>query len=327
MRWATRLRSPPTAPRRTTRVNSQNQLTVNGSETNLAYDKDGNTTTDENGDTDVYNAWNGLVAIKNSGGTTLVSYTYNADGQHITQTASSTTTDFYLTTQDQIIEERQSSICHCTRTSGASILSTTFCSAMTTRPAAASASAIPVLANASMASITSHSACNRMATDSSGGVAQRFIYTPKGQLTVLSSAWTTASEAYNWSYYFQGMRLVPEGKGNLYLSETRIWIRQRGRGRVRIRMVMWMVLIPINLPSSAPIRLCHPSGTQFIDDRRISGEASLVGRRKRKGIGAMSEGDQPGRVGSENIPRYKDGVLTGWAGLRLCRKGNRVRTD
>ena len=42
-------------------VDSQNQLTANGSST-LAYDKDGNTTTDENGDTDVYNAWNQLVA-------------------------------------------------------------------------------------------------------------------------------------------------------------------------------------------------------------------------------------------------------------------------
>ena len=90
-------------------VNDQNQLTANGS-SDLAYDKDGNTTTDENGDTDVYNAWNGLVAIKNSGGTTLTAYTYNADGQRITQTASGTTTDFYLSTQDQIIEERQSGV-------------------------------------------------------------------------------------------------------------------------------------------------------------------------------------------------------------------------
>ena len=77
-------------------------------------------------------------------------------------------------------------------------------------------------------------------TDSSGGLAQRFIYTPKGQVNVLSSAWTTASDAYNWSYYFQGMRLVPDGNGNLLPQHDDANLRFDNGARGRARMSGWV---------------------------------------------------------------------------------------
>src|SRR5262249_23813235 len=48
--------------------NKQNQLTQVGAAT-LAFDANGNLTADDAGETYAYDAWNRLVAVKNSGGT------------------------------------------------------------------------------------------------------------------------------------------------------------------------------------------------------------------------------------------------------------------
>ena len=57
--------------------NQQNQITSITGVTTPGYDANGNTTSDQNGKTLVFDAWNRLVAYKN-GGTTLVSYSYDA---------------------------------------------------------------------------------------------------------------------------------------------------------------------------------------------------------------------------------------------------------
>jgi hypothetical protein len=53
--------------------NKQNEETAAGSST-LAFDSNGNLTTDDQGHTLVYDAWNRLVTVKN-GANTLTSYT------------------------------------------------------------------------------------------------------------------------------------------------------------------------------------------------------------------------------------------------------------
>jgi YD repeat-containing protein len=73
--------------------NKQNQVTAVGG-TALAYDANGNLTTDEQGRTLVWDAWNRLTAVKN-GGTTLVAYAYDALGRRIAETRGGTTTDLY----------------------------------------------------------------------------------------------------------------------------------------------------------------------------------------------------------------------------------------
>jgi len=59
--------------------NQQNEVTGVGANT-LVFDKNGNMTTDEQGRTLVYDAWNRLVAVK-SGATTLASYKLDGTGR------------------------------------------------------------------------------------------------------------------------------------------------------------------------------------------------------------------------------------------------------
>ena len=49
------------------------------------YDANGNMTTDQNGDTLVYDAWNRLVEVKNSSGQIIAQYTYDARGYLVSQ--------------------------------------------------------------------------------------------------------------------------------------------------------------------------------------------------------------------------------------------------
>ena len=62
-------------------------------------------TTDENGQQYVYDAWNRLVTVKNSSGTTIASYTYDGLGRRITETDGSTTTDVYFSSQGQVLRK------------------------------------------------------------------------------------------------------------------------------------------------------------------------------------------------------------------------------
>ena len=100
----------------TTRTNdAQNQVTTvttpatgGGNATaTLGYDKNGNTLIDEAGQQYVYDAWNRLVAVKNASGTTVASYTYDAQGRRVTETHGATTTDLYYDANWNVVEERQ----------------------------------------------------------------------------------------------------------------------------------------------------------------------------------------------------------------------------
>src|SRR5207302_1107939 len=77
--------------------------------TTPVYDANGNMTTDQNGNTLVYDAWNRLVAYK-SGSTTLISYSYDGMGRRITEDRSGTVTGLYLSTQGQVLEEQVSGV-------------------------------------------------------------------------------------------------------------------------------------------------------------------------------------------------------------------------
>lgn len=85
-------------------VNSENQITAIGG-ASLTYDNNGNTTTDDQGDTLVYDAWNRLVAVKDGSGNILKAYEYDGLGRLISETDGYTTTDLYYS-GTQVIEER-----------------------------------------------------------------------------------------------------------------------------------------------------------------------------------------------------------------------------
>jgi RHS repeat-associated protein len=202
--------------------NSKNELTGVGSST-LVYDNNGNTTTDENGDTFTYDAWNRMVT--DSAGTT--DYSYDANSRRITQTASGTTTTFYISSQDQIIEERQGSV-----VTAQNVWSIDYVNDSLLRDDNSVSGNLGVSGSGLGERLYSQHDANfnvTTLTDAGGSVVERFVYTPYGQQNVLSAAWTTTSDAYDWSYYFQGMRLVPDSQGNLYLSESRIYDSGIGR--------------------------------------------------------------------------------------------------
>src|SRR5262249_56247328 len=63
-------------------------------------------TTDETGRAFVFDAWNRLVTVKNSSGTTIAGFSYDALSRRIATTESGTTTDLYFSAAGQVLEER-----------------------------------------------------------------------------------------------------------------------------------------------------------------------------------------------------------------------------
>jgi RHS repeat-associated protein len=183
-------------------VNSGNQITALGS-SSLAYDNNGNTTTDSNGLTLVYDAWNRQVAAK-SGGTTLVSYTYDAASNRITRTASSTTTDYLLTSAGQVIEGRQGST-----VSNQYVWGLGYMNDLVLRDDNSTSGSYGKSSSGlgRRIYVQQDSTFNVTAiTDASGNVLERFIYTPYGVASTLSASWTTATDSYAWVVRFQGAR-------------------------------------------------------------------------------------------------------------------------
>src|SRR5262249_16635364 len=86
--------------------NKQNEETAFGGNT-LTFDANGNMTTDQTGKQLVYDAWNRHVTVKNSSGTTLISYQYDTLGRRVVEN-SGTARDLYYSTAWQVLEERVS---------------------------------------------------------------------------------------------------------------------------------------------------------------------------------------------------------------------------
>ena len=84
--------------------NRQNEVTGVGS-SSLTFDANGNMTTHETGRQFVYDAWNRMVAVKDSGGATLKTFGYDGQGWRVTEAVGTTTRDFYFTAGWQVAEE------------------------------------------------------------------------------------------------------------------------------------------------------------------------------------------------------------------------------
>src|SRR5438552_8311571 len=84
--------------------NQQNQIT-NAGGTVLAYNNNGNTITDDKGQVYVYDAWNRLVQVRDSGGNPLARYAYDALSRRVSENHG-TATDLYYSAAWQVIEEQ-----------------------------------------------------------------------------------------------------------------------------------------------------------------------------------------------------------------------------
>jgi RHS repeat-associated protein len=194
--------------------NHQNEVTGVGANT-LAFDKNGNMTTDEQGRTLVYDAWNRLVAVKN-GSTTLASYKFDGLGRRIVETAGTNTRDLFFNNWN-VLEERLN---------GAStadvqyVWSLVYVNALILRDRS-------TLHNGTLDErlwVQQDANWNVTAIlNNSGTVIERYVYDPYGLVTYLTASWSTlSSSAYVVNYLFQGERLDPAV--NQYITWNRVYL-------------------------------------------------------------------------------------------------------
>jgi RHS repeat-associated protein len=175
--------------------NDFNQLTGVGGAT-LAYDSNGSMTTDDQGHTLTYDAWNRLVSVKN-GGTTLATYAYDGAGRRVTATASGTTTDSYFS--GSVVAEDYRGGQAYERT----VAAPGYVDAVLLRDKDTDANGtldqrvyFTADANANITGVLSASAT----------VLQHQFYTAYGEVAYTDASWSNTTDAYGLSRLFQGMR-------------------------------------------------------------------------------------------------------------------------
>jgi RHS repeat-associated protein len=198
--------------------NRQNEITAVSGQTSPVFDANGNMTTDETGKQYVYDAWNRLKIVKNSGGTTLVTYAYDPLTRRV-QEVTGSTRDLYYSSQWQLIEE---TVGGTPRVSY--VWSPVYVDAMVARDFDSDS-------NGSLEQrlYPTHDANFNVTAlvNTSGTVVERYTYDPFGTVTVRNSAWTVATPAYGWQYFHQGGRLNVES--GLYSFRYREYSPTLGR--------------------------------------------------------------------------------------------------
>jgi RHS repeat-associated protein len=176
-------------------ANAQNELTSVGAST-LAYNNDGDTTTDQAGNTLIYDAWNRLIQIKN-GSTVLATYSYDAEGRRVLETdGSNPTRDIYFNSGWQVVEEDVSG-----SVKDQYVWGLNGSDELVMRDASGSGLGVQYVQEDANSDVTA-------ITDTSGNVLERYVYDAYGQPTFLTANWSTESgSAYAWNYLFQAGRL------------------------------------------------------------------------------------------------------------------------
>lgn len=187
-------------------LNAQNQYVNVGSGT-AAYDKNGNLTTDPiTGYTQVYDAWNRLVAVKN-GGTTLASYNFDAMNRRSVEVNGSNTRDVFFDGPNTIEE----------RLNGSSSASMQY-----VWDPLASNTLVEIDQGSNRYYVQQDVNGNVTAlVNTSATVVERYAYDPYGLQTVYDGSMNVRSGGtqYDMRIGFQGMRL--DLATGLYHTDTR----------------------------------------------------------------------------------------------------------
>jgi RHS repeat-associated protein len=193
--------------------NQQNEITgISGAGT-VTYDANGNLTADGSGNTYVYDAWNQLVKV-NNGGTMIAAYSYDGLGRRISETHGTTTTDLYLSSAGQVLEERVGG-----QVQARNVWSPVYVNALVLRDQSSQHNGVldqrlyvQQDANWNVTALV----------DTSGNVVERYDYTPYGAVTVLNPDFSVRSTStYNVPYGFQGMR--SDGLVSLNFADNRVY--------------------------------------------------------------------------------------------------------
>ena len=183
--------------------NGQNQVTAVGAN-NLTFDNNGNTTKDDTGKQYVYDAWNRIMTVKNSGGTVIEYMKYMANagrGTAGTSGCPSTTTQTYYSMDWQILQKVDTTTpappCQSGVTTSTYVWSLSYIDDLVAKDCDTPSGRTYVQQDAN------HNVTALVNT--SGTVTQRQIYDPYGVATVLTSAWGSSGNAM-FEYGHQGGR-------------------------------------------------------------------------------------------------------------------------
>lgn len=187
-------------------TNLDNELTGVGSLT-LTYDNNGNTTTDDQGHTLVYNAWNELVKVKSSSGALIQSYSYDALGDRITITDpsgdSTLITNQYYSVSGQLLIAQVSCVTVAHYVWGNSYINELIVEDL---PSGDTLARYWVEQDANWNVIS--------VTNGSGTVEERYRYSAFGVATVTNASGGTESTPIGQTMLFQGMQFF--SATNLY---------------------------------------------------------------------------------------------------------------
>ncbi|WP_439623362.1 RHS repeat-associated core domain-containing protein [Gemmata sp.] len=268
-------------------ANKQNEVTSIGGATAPTYDASGNMTGDETGRQFVYDAWNRLVAVKNSGGTTLETFGYDGLSRRVTRTAGGTTTDLYYSADWQVLEEKVGA-----NTAARYVWSPVYVDALVLRDRDTDANGtlderlwVAQDANWNVTALI----------DGTGTVVERYAYDPFGVQTVYDASYAVrgAGSSYAWAYGFQGFRYDATSR----LNESRFRWYSPTLGR-------WVSLDPIRFAAgdvnlyvfvgNGPISGLDPSGLQAAPVRPALARPAPTLQIYRPPIDPNRPGTQPG---------------------------------
>jgi RHS repeat-associated protein len=207
-------------------ANAQNELTqVGGS--SLAYSPTGNLTTDAQGRTLTYDAWNRLVAVADTSGTEVARYGYDGLNRRTVEqvgtlaspaAATAAIRDIYYSQDWQALEERVRTTPSQVATTADTrfIWSPVYVDAMVARDRNADGNTttgtggleqrVYAIQDANW-NTTAIIAATGVPGFTSGTVINRFAYSPYGESQTLTASWATAASplVVNWTHRFQGL--------------------------------------------------------------------------------------------------------------------------
>ncbi len=178
--------------------NLQNQVTEVGSNS-LAFDSNGNMTTDESGHVLFFDAWNRLVRVQDSEENVLAEYSYDGLGRRIIEIHGTDQHDLYFSAAWQVLEQRDSDETHYSQY----IWSPVYVDAMILRDRQ-----IVGLGNYDRVYVQQDANFNVTALlDDTGAVIERLVYDPFGSPTFIAADWSGQdTDSVNWVYMHQGGR-------------------------------------------------------------------------------------------------------------------------
>jgi len=156
---------------------------------------------DEAGNDFIYDAWNRMVEVQDSGETTIASYEFDALGRRVVETVDGTTRDLFYSDSWQVLEEREGSAVKVQY-----VWSPFYIDSLILRDRDEDGSA----ANGLEERVYVQQDANHNVTaliDDTGAVVERAIYDAYGRVTFLSPSWNSlTNSAYESDVLFQGGR-------------------------------------------------------------------------------------------------------------------------